>query len=109
MPLETELYIDLDQMDLSPWIHTPSSSRVQQLRYDHGNSAVQVKWTNQKNIGYVYGDCTYEQYRSFARAASRGKYINRQLNALPYRRLYPDEESAVGNPRRRGLSSRVRS
>lgn len=107
MPREDHLYIDTDVIDLAPWIHTPTSSRVSRLRYDHGNRAVQVQWTNQKNVGYVYGDCTYEEYRRFARAASRGQYINRELNALPYRLMSADEVNAVGNENRKGITSRV--
>ena len=60
MPLDPSLSIDLDNADLSPWLETPSSSRVARMRYDHGNRATQVQWTNGKNRGYVYGDFTYE-------------------------------------------------
>lgn len=109
MPRDDEIRTDPDLYDLSPWLYTPSSSRVARMRYDHGNRAVQVQWTNQKNHGYIYADCDYEQYRSFARAASRGKYINRRLNDLRYRLMDYDELSAVTNNRRKGITSRVKT
>lgn len=107
MPYDDDLEIDVAVSDMSPWIYTPSSSRVSELRYDHGNKVIQVKWTNDKNIGYVYSASGYEQYRSFARAASRGKYINKRLNDLPYRLVTEEELAPLANPRRRGLTSRV--
>lgn len=110
MPYDDELEVDMLLLDPSPWINTSAaSSRVSELRYDHGNRAVQVRWKNDKNIGYVYGDCSYEQYRSFARAASRGKYINRALNDLPYRLMTEEEVSEPVKTSRRGISSRVRT
>lgn len=109
MPYDNDLEIDVSISDMSPWIYTPSSSRVSELRYDHGNKVIQVKWTNDKNIGYVYAASGYEQYRSFARAASRGKYINKALNALPYRLITESELEPGVNPRRRGLTSRVKN
>lgn len=109
MPLDPSLSIDLDNADLSPWLETPSSSRVARMRYDHGNRATQVQWTNGKNHGYVYGDFTYEAYRAFARAASRGRRINTHINGNnPYRLMSDEEVNHPSNTRRRGISSRVR-
>lgn len=109
MPLDPSLSIDLDNADLSPWLETPSSSRVARMRYDHGNRATQVQWTNGKNRGYVYGDFTYEAYRAFARAASRGRRINTHINGPnPYRLMTPEEANHPSNDRRRGITSRVR-
>lgn len=98
---------DNERFDLSPWVETPSSSRVSRFRYDHANRAIQVQWTNQKNIGYIYEDASYEQYRGFARAVSKGKRINSHLNHFAYRPMTEDEASAPSNPARRGLQSRV--
>lgn len=110
MPLDNSLYIDLKKADISPWLETPSSSRVARMRYDHGNRAVQVQWTNGKSRpGYVYGNFTYEAYRAFARAASRGRRINTHINGNnPYRLMSPDEAAHPSNDKRRGISSRVK-
>jgi hypothetical protein len=109
MPLDENFFIDTQKADLSPWLETPSSSRVARMRYDHGNSAVQVQWTNGKNRGYVYGNFPYEQYRSFARAASRGKHVNYPINGRhPYRLMTGEEAGLPSNNRRRGIRSKVR-
>jgi hypothetical protein len=98
---------NVDQHDLSPWAETPSSSRVSRYRYDHLNNAIQVQWRNNKNHGYIYLEVPYEGYRSFARAASKGKRINSDLNSYSYRLMSPEELDAPSNDNR-GLTSRVR-
>ena len=98
-----------DQHDLTPWVETPSSSRVEAYRYDFLNRAMQVTWRNGKNQGYIYIDVPYEGYRSFARAASKGKQINRSLNSYEYRLMTPDELQAPSNDERSPLSSRFRA
>lgn len=103
-PYEPE---DFQRFDIGPWVESPSSSRVSRYRYDFANQALQVQWTNQKNHGYVYGPMDYEGYRAFARAVSKGKYVNRVLNGYPYRLMDPDEVDAPSNPRRQALTSRV--
>lgn len=101
---------DIDEnikSDLGPWTETPSSTRVRAFRYDYANRAIQVTWRNQKNPGYLYEERDYEEFRSFARAASKGKYINRVLTGN-YRPLSPDEVALPSNAKRRGTASRVR-
>lgn len=98
-----------DQHDLTPWVETPSSSRVAAYRYDFLNRAMQVTWRNAKGPGYIYLDVPYEGYRSFARAASKGKQINRSLNSYEYRQLTPEEKDAPSNDERSPLSSRFRA
>lgn len=95
--------------DLTPWVETPSSSRVSGFRYDHLNRALQVTWRNNKNHGYIYLDMEYEAYRSFSRAASKGKNVNSNLNNHEYRLMSPDELSAPSNPERGGALSRSRT
>lgn len=108
---------DKGQHDLSPWVSVsyrpyPSSgagsSRVSAFRYDHSAKQVQVQWQNNKNNGYIYEDMDYEEYRSFARAVSRGKRINTHLNRKKY---YPmqGEETLPSNSKRRGLTSKMRN
>lgn len=93
--------------DLSPWVETPNSSRVSRYRYDYATREIQVQWRNNKNDGYIYSGIDYETYRSFARAISKGKQINRSLNGFEYRPIEPEELNAPSNTRRRGLASRV--
>ena len=99
---------DEEKHDLGPWSETPSSSRVGSYRYDYHNRAIQVTWRNQKNHGYIYRDVPYEVYRSFARASSKGKYINSTLNLYKYDLMDADEVQSPSNPDRNALSSRRR-
>jgi len=107
MGYDFNIHTDHDKFDLSPWTETPSSSRVSRFRYDHANNVTQVQWRNQKNDGYLYADMSYEEFRGFARAVSKGKRINSHLNGHPYRLMTPDEVQAAANTQRRGLKSRV--
>jgi hypothetical protein len=93
--------------DLTPWVETPSSTRVSRYRYDFATREIQVQWRNNKNDGYIYRGADYETYRSFARAVSKGKQINRDLNGLEYAPIDPEELNAPSNTRYKGLSSRV--
>jgi hypothetical protein len=97
-----------EQHDLGPWTNAPKSSRVDSYRYDYLNHALQVTWRNGKNHGYIYLEVPYEGYRSFARAASKGRYVNSSLNSYAYRLMTPDEVQADSNSERGPLSSRVR-
>jgi len=82
---------------------------VRAFRYDHLNRALQVTWRNNNNHGYIYEGVPYETYRSFARAASKGRYVNMLTGGdRSYRVMTPDEVQAPSNPERKGLSSRVR-
>lgn len=108
MPTNRVRQADNPQFDLSPWVETPSSSRVSRFRYDHANQAVQVQWTNNLNHGYVYYDVPYEQYRLFARAVSKGKKINTQLNGYRYELMSEEQVDAGSNTNRSGVASRVR-
>lgn len=94
--------------DLTPWVETPASTRVSAYRYDFLNDAIQVTWRNNNNHGYIYLEVPYESYRSFARAASKGRHVNAALNSFSYRVMTPDEVDAESNPTRSALSSRVR-
>ena len=98
-----------DQHDLTPWAETPSSTRVEAYRYDFMNRALQVTWRNGKNLGYIYLDVPYEGYRSFARAASKGKQINRALNSFEYRLMTPEERQAPSNDERTIVTHRTRA
>jgi hypothetical protein len=97
-----------EQHDLGPWTQAPKSTRVDTYRYDYLNRALQVTWRNGKNHGYVYLGVPYEGYRSFARAASKGRYVNSSLNGYDYRLMTPDEVQADSNSERGPLNSRVR-
>jgi KTSC domain len=92
------------QFDCGPWAETPASSRVSRYRFDYLNRAIQVQWRNNKNEGYIYRDIPYEVYRSFARVASKGRYINSTLNGFDYDRLTTDELNAPSNENRRTVS-----
>ena len=90
--------------DLGPWAETPNSTRVSAYRYDYLKRETQVTWRNNNNPGYAYENMDYEDFRAFARVASKGKYINRVLNGLGgYRRLHPDEVNAPSNAERRAV------
>lgn len=97
-----------DHHDLGPWAETPSSSRVSRYRYDYAQRQVQVQWRNNKNDGYVYEDVPYESFRSFARAVSKGKQINRSLNSFAYGVMVNAEYDLPSNPNRSAIYSRVR-
>ena len=91
--------------DCGPWAETPSSSRVASYRFDYHNRAIQVRWRNGKSQpGHIYRDVPYEVYRSFARVASKGKYVNSTLNGYDYDLMTPDEAHAPSNERRQGVS-----
>ena len=93
--------------DLGPWIETPKSSRVEAFRYDYHNNAVQMRWRN-GGPAYIYLEVPYEGFRSFARAASKGRQINASLDNFGYRKMTPEEESAPSNAQRKAITSRVR-
>ena len=94
--------------DLGPWIETPKSTRVSAFRYDYHNNAIQVEWRN-GGPAYIYLEVPYEGFRSFARAASKGRAINSNLDNFGYRKMTPEEESAPSNAERRAITSRVRT
>jgi hypothetical protein len=88
---------DEDQHDCGPWIPV-NSSRVRAIRYDYQNRAVQVLWVGRGDSrGYIYLDVPYERFRSFVRAASKGRYINSAMNSFDYRPMTPDELDAPSN------------
>jgi KTSC domain len=99
---------DADVHDLGPWAETPASSRVSRYRYDYAQRAIQVQWRNNKNDGYIYEDVDYEAFRSFARAVSKGKAINRSLNNFKYGVMVNQEYEIESNARRNAIYSRVR-
>jgi len=112
MPENTNRPSDEEQFDCSPWASTSRSSRVRAYRYDHANDALQVLWKNRPSsgYGYLYENVSYEEYRSFARAASLGKRINDPLTYgnFSYRPMSSQEENAPSNDKRRGLTSRTK-
>lgn len=90
---------DEDQHDMGPWIEV-TSSRVDAIRYDYQNRAVQVTWANKgRERGYVYLDVPYERFRAFIRAPSKGKFINTGLQ-YDFRPMTPAELDAPTNERR---------
>jgi hypothetical protein len=90
---------DEDRHDCGPWIEV-NSSRVEAIRYDYLNNAVQVLWVGRpRERGYVYLDVPYERFRSFIRSGSKGKYINSALNSYEYRPMTPEELDAPSNDR----------
>jgi hypothetical protein len=89
-----------DQHDCGPWIEV-TSSRVDRIRYDYQNRAVQVLWAGKPQTkGYIYLDVPYERFRSFVRTGSKGKYINSAMNAYEYRLMTPEELDAPSNDTR---------
>jgi KTSC domain len=89
---------DIDRHRCGPWIEV-GSSRVDAIRYDYENNAVQVLWAGKaRERGYIYLDVPYERFRSFVRAASKGKYINSAMNAYEYRQMTPEELDAPSDP-----------
>jgi|SRR4051812_23125224 hypothetical protein len=94
--------------DLGPWVETPKSSRVSAFRYDYLNRALQVRWRNNSNHGYIYLEVPHEEYRGMTRIASKGRFVNNHLNGYDYRLMTPDELQAASNSQRQQLTSRVR-
>lgn len=107
--------------DFGPWIETPNSTRVSKYRYDYLNDSMQVLWTNGKRAqsgpssptavpGTVYGQMangeaiSYDMFRGFARAVSKGKSVNSMLNNWGYRGMSTDERDAPSNGRYRAPS-----
>jgi hypothetical protein len=91
---------DVDQHDCGPWIEV-TSSRVDRIRYDYQNRAVQVLWVGKPEArGYIYLDVPYERFRSFIRSGSKGKFINSAMNAYEYRQMTPEELDAPSNDTR---------
>lgn len=96
---------DIDQHDCGPWIEV-NSSRVDSIRYDYQNRAVQVLWVGRgRDRGYIYLDVPYERFRSFIRAGSKGRYINSAMNAYEYRQMTPEELDAPSNDARSKLGA----
>ena len=102
--------------DLGPWVETPNSSRVSRYRYDYLNDSMQVMWKNNKRAqsgpssptdlpGTVYGvlagggPISYEMFRGYARAVSKGKSVNSMLNNWGYKGMSVDEKEAPSNGR----------
>jgi len=90
---------DAEKHDCGPWIHFPKSSRVNAIRFDYMNRAVQVTWRD-GGKPYIYLDVPYEQFRSFVRAGSQGKYINAAMNNFDYRPATDEELDAPSNEER---------
>ena len=99
---------DADRHDIGPWAETPASTRVKRYRYDYAQRQIQVQWRNEKNDGYIYEEVDYEAFRSFARAVSKGKQINRSLNSFTYGVMKNAEYDLPSNPKRSAIYSRVR-
>lgn len=95
--------------DLGPWVEAPSSSRITDYRYDYATGELQVRWRNRPPTeGYLYSVGSPQILQNFARAASKGKMINRVLDGFGYRPMTPEEVQAPANPQRSALTSRVR-
>jgi hypothetical protein len=96
---------DIDQHDCGPWIQV-NSTRVEAIRYDYQNRAVQVLWTKSgRERGYIYLDVPYERFRSFIRSSSKGKYVNSAMNSYEYRQMTPEELDAPSNDTRSKLGN----
>jgi len=99
---------DDPEHDLGPWIECPQSTRASRYRYDYAARELQVTWKNGRgHVHTVYPACDSETYRKFARAVSKGKYVNNVLNGLPYRPYEPDEIDAPSNPNRRAVKHKL--
>lgn len=90
-----------EQHDMGPWIEVVST-RVDALRYDYQNRAIQVLWANKgRERGYIYIDVPYERFRAFIRSSSKGKFVNSAMtHNYEYRQMTPDELDAPTNERR---------
>ena len=94
---------DESKHDMGPWIQV-NSSRIQAIRYDYLNRAVQVTW-KRGGAPYIYLDVPYERFRAFIRASSKGKYVNAAMNGFDYRQATPDELDAPTNERRSAMTA----
>ena len=99
---------DTQKHDIGPWVSTVGSTRVSRYRYDYINRALQVQWRNNLNQGYIYLGVPYEEFRSFARLASKGRGVNSHLNNFEYRPMTDDEVGAPSNMNRSAGISRAR-
>lgn len=101
MPSPYQPY-DSPEHDLGPWIESPGSSRMSRYRYDYAADTLQVTWANDRghSPGTVYEGVGSDIYRRMARAASKGKFVNRILDGFSYRPADPDEFDAPSNPDR---------
>ncbi|NBZ96817.1 MAG: hypothetical protein EBR40_10400 [Proteobacteria bacterium] len=119
--IRTAAAYESTRTDFGPWVETPNSSRVSKYRYDYLNDSMQVMWKNNIRAqsgpssptavpGTVYGEMangtpiTYEMFRQFARAVSKGKAVNTMLNGWGYRGMSTDERDAPSNGRYRAPS-----
>lgn len=95
--------------DFTPWVEV-NSSRMQRIRYDHATGNVQVDWGN-GNPAYVYREVGYEVWRSFIRASSKGKFINRRLESASssFDPVSTDEMELPSNGNRRAPLSGSRN
>ena len=97
---------DDPEHDFGPWVET-ASSRASRYRYDYATGDLFVSWRN--GIGHVhtaYRGAGSDVYRRFAISASKGKFVNRILNGIPYEPAMPDEIDAPSNPNRRVVKYR---
>ena len=119
--IRTAAAYESTRTDFGPWVETPNSSRVSMYRYDYLNDSMQVMWKNNIRAksgpssptavpGTVYGEVangtpiTYEMFRQYARAVSKGKAVNSMLNGWGYRGMSTDERDANSNGRYRAPS-----
>ena len=119
--VRTSQAYEATRTDFGPWIETPNSTRVSKYRYDYLNDSMQVMWANNKRAqsgpssptavpGTVYGESangtpiSYDMFRGFARAVSKGKSVNTMLNGWGYRGMSVDERDAPSNGRYRAPS-----
>ena len=90
-----------EQHDMGPWIEV-TSTRVDSLRFDYQNRAIQVRWANKSpSIGTIYLETPYERFRAFVRASSKGKFVNSSMtHNYEFRYCTPEELNAPTNERR---------
>lgn len=90
-----------DPHECSPWVETPSSSRVRRFRFDFATSNVHVVWANSRGaVGHVYENVPSEIYRAFTRSSSPGGAVNSMLNGFHHRPITPEELNLPSSTRR---------
>lgn len=69
--------------DPGPWENFASSSRVSRARYDPKNQLLELDWID-GGLSYMYSGVPSNVWRNLLRAKSKGRFVNRVLNAYPY-------------------------
>ncbi len=78
-----EIFTERLESRPGPWLEVVST-RVSRIRYDFGLRQIHVIFRD--GTPWVYDQVPYAIWTRFQRTASYGRFINRVLNAYPYRR-----------------------